>query len=73
MAPSAKRDLRSYIELILKSGNESWTLSKLVNNYVKFAENWFCRRMTRTQWATKVNEIIYKEVNSQREHIFYRR
>ncbi|BFZ19228.1 hypothetical protein BsWGS_22267 [Bradybaena similaris] len=49
-----KRVLRSYNEQILLYGSESWTISKLVRNYLEAVEVWFYRRMIRRKWTDKM-------------------
>ncbi|BFY98674.1 hypothetical protein BsWGS_01714 [Bradybaena similaris] len=63
-----KRVLRSYVEPILVYGSESWTISKLVRNYLEAVEMWFYRRMMRIPWTDKRrNEDVLRETNSRRE------
>ena len=60
--------LKSYVEPLLLYGSESWTISKLVRNYLEAAEMWFYRRMMRIPWTEKKrNEDVLRETNSQRE------
>ncbi|BFZ17115.1 hypothetical protein BsWGS_20154 [Bradybaena similaris] len=59
-----KNVLRSYVKPILLYGSESWTVSKLVRNYLEVVEKWFYKRMIRIPWTYKrQNWDVFREMN----------
>ena len=53
---------RMFVLLILKSGFETWTVSKEMEKIINAAEMWFLRRILRACWTSHLTD---KEVLSQ--------